>query len=391
MNTKKLTHLTSIVAGSLLLFGCEETESTSSPSPPPEVLVSAISSGKGVYKQELSGRTVASAIAEVRPRVSGIILEKSFMEGGAVDSGQTLYRIEDEFYHAERNRAAADVESRKAQLNAAQRLVDRYESLLQRKSISQNEYDGSIDERDIAIANLAASQAELDLANINLSHTYITAPISGKVGISNFTQGAYVTADQTDPLVKIQKLDPIYVDFTQPVEQYANVKNYLRDNDISVTLIKPDGSSYPLPGFLSSSDISVDPDSGSVTLRAKFPNPDGEILPNVFVRVKVDQFDLSQGILIPTTAVQRDLNGNEYIYAINDKNIVEKKFITTNVYLDDFVWTESDINENLMVITKGFQAINEGEEVSTSLANDDVVEDGISVNGPLSQQPSLEG
>ncbi|RMX06048.1 efflux RND transporter periplasmic adaptor subunit [Corticibacter populi] len=306
---------------------------------------------------ELPGRTAAYLIAEVRPQVGGILRERLFEEGSDVKAGQVLYQIDPTSYRATLARAEASLESAKL-------LADRYDRLIQNRAISQQE-------RDDARSQYLQAKATADTARIDVGYTRITAPISGRIGRSSVTQGALVTANQAEALATIQQLDPIYVDIVQPSGAMLQLREDLAsgrlqaagDGRAPVQLELENGRSYAHPGTLQFSEVSVDPGTGSVTLRAVFPNPDGVLLPGMFVRAKLQEGVREQGLLVPQRAVSRDNRGQPSVFVVNAQGQVSQRPIQTERTVGGD-WLVSDgLQAGEQVIVDGIQRVRDGAQV----------------------------
>lgn len=266
---------------------------------------------------DLPGRTIAYRVAEVRPQVNGIVQQRLFTEGSEVEAGQQLYQIDPRTYEAQLARAQAN-------LNTANNLANRYERLLKTKAVSQQQYD---DARAIA----QQAEAEVDVAQINVQYTKVLSPISGRIGRSAVTEGALVTAGQPQALATVTQLDPIYVDVTQPINRMIELRRALESGllqntgaDRAVVRLKlDDGSLYSRPGQLQFTEVTVDQSTGSVTLRAEFPNPDRALLPGMFVHAQLQEGIRDNAILVPQKAVVRDSQGIAQVWVVGDDNTLQ--------------------------------------------------------------------
>ncbi|RLC27925.1 MAG: efflux transporter periplasmic adaptor subunit, partial [Deltaproteobacteria bacterium] len=309
--------LTALLAG-LLLGGCDGAGRSQPPPRVPEVAVVTVQPQKIVLTTELPGRTAAFRVAEIRPQVNGLILKRAFKEGSVVKAGDLLYQIDPAPYQAAYDQARAAVAMAEANLPALRSRVERFKELLAVHAVGQQDYDDA----DAALrqmeAQLAASKAAMESAGINLSYTPIKAPISGRIGKSNVTEGAIVTAYQPIPLATIQQMDPIYVDVAQSTTELFRLRRSLKDGRLhqngksqsKVKLLMEDGTAYPLEGTLRFRDVTVDPTTGSVILRIVFPNPKSVLLPGMFVRAVVQEGVNNQAILIPQQGVCRNHKGD---------------------------------------------------------------------------------
>jgi membrane fusion protein (multidrug efflux system) len=305
---------------------------------------------------ELTGRTVAYQSSEVRPQVSGVIEKRLFTEGALVQRGQPLYQIDASLYRASMNQAQADLESARANLEAAQALADRYKPLAAIEAVSKQDYTNAVAAARQASAAVAQKQAALDTARVNLRFTTVPAPISGRIGRSLFTVGALVTTSQADPLATIQQLDPIYVDIQQSTSDMLTLRRALAGGgavptQARVRLTLEDGSDYSSTGVVEFSEVVVDPTTGTVTLRARMPNPQGLLLPGMFVRASFSQASDTTAFLVPQQAVSRDPKGNATVYLVgSDNKALSRKIIAPRT--QDAFW----------VVTKGLEA---GDKVIT--------------------------
>lgn len=324
---------------------------------------------------ERSGRTVAFETSEVRPQITGIIRARLFTEGSYVRAGQALYQIDASLYRAAVAQAEANLASARASAEAAQARADRYRPLAEQQAISQQEYTDAAAQARVARATVAQNAAALETARINLRYTTITAPISGRIGRSLSTVGALVSANQSEPLAVITRLDPMFVDIQQSSAELTQLRQQLARGTVqpantSVRLKLEDGSEYPLPGQVQFSDITVDQSTGSVTLRASFPNPEGLLLPGMFVRAAFDQALQPNAFLVPQAALQRDFDGTAFVYVVGAENKVERRKVTAARTLGtDWVVTEG-LKAGDKVITQGLgNNLRQGMEVKPVPAN----------------------
>nr|WP_051307024.1 efflux RND transporter periplasmic adaptor subunit [Desulfomicrobium escambiense] len=285
--------------------------------PAPEVAVVTMQETDVTLTSELPGRTAVYQVAEIRPQVGGIIKQRAFTEGTEVKAGDLLYQIDPSTYEVAVAQAKAAVAKSKAELEPARLKAARYRDLIRTKAVSQQDHDEVMAALALAEANVAASQAQLDAARIDLERTRVTAPIGGRIGRSSVTPGALVTANQAQAMAAVQQLDPIYVDLTQSNVELLRLKRALASGSMQsageagakVRLILEDGSSYPLQGTLQLAEASVDQSTGSVTLRAVFPNPDRDLLPGMYVRAVIEEGVLAKAMLVPQQAVVRNAQG----------------------------------------------------------------------------------
>jgi len=344
--------LVTAVALASLLSGCNQKQEAASAPPPPQVGVVTVKTQAYTQTTDLPGRTTAFRIAEVRPQVNGIILKRLFTEGGDVKAGDQLYQIDPAIYEATANSA-------KATLQSAKSLSDRYKQLVNEQAVSRQEYD-------TAQASSLEAQAALQTAQINLRYTKVLAPISGRIGRSAVTEGALVNNAQTDALAVIQQLDPIYVDVTQSSADLLKLRRSLAsgqlqkagENAAMVKLTLEDDSEYPLQGKLEFSEVSVDQTTGSVTLRARFPNPNHTLLPGMFVHAQ----------LLPQQGITRDLKGAPTALIVNADNKVELRQLTASTTSGSQWLVDSGLKPGDRVITEGLQYVKPGAEVKATEA-----------------------
>ena len=320
---------------------------------------------------ELPGRTSPLAISEVRPQVNGIVMERLFTEGATVKKGQTLYRIDPAPYRAAVDQAKAQLANVQANLATVKLKAERYADLVKIKAVAQQDFDDAQAAERQGEASVQQARAALETAQINLGYTDIKAPISGRIGVSTITQGALATAGQTNPLTTIQTLDPIYVDVTQSSAELLrlerDIRSGLAQKDAPLTarvrLMLEDGSAYPLEGKLQFTDVTVDPSSGAVTIRAMFPNPRGTLLPGMFVRAVVTQAMAPDAILVPQQGVSRDPKGGATVLIVNAQNKAELRQIELAQAIGPNWLVVKGLQPGDRVITEGLQRIQAGATV----------------------------
>ncbi|MGE4552004.1 MAG: efflux RND transporter periplasmic adaptor subunit [Desulfovibrionaceae bacterium] len=373
----RLGPVLALLLAGILTAGCGDTAKGPQAAATPEVSVVTIVPRSVTLSTQLSGRTSAFRIAEIRPRVSGLILKRLFTEGSNVTAGQVLYQIDPAPFQAELANAQADLGQAVAQLKSIGSKAKRYKELLGAKTVSQQDYDDASAALNELRASIAALQAKVDVARINLGYTRITAPIPGRIGKSSVTDGAIVTAYQSTPLSTIQQLDPIYVDVPQSTTDLLRIRARIAKGGVEhnaqgqnvVRLILENGAPYPLEGVLQFSDVTVDQTTGSVTLRAVFPNPDGLLLPGMFVVAVVNEGVEEQGILVPQQAVQRDHQGNPYALTVDAENKVQRRDLVLDRAMGDQWLVASGLDGGERVVMEGVQLIRPGSTVKvTSVA-----------------------
>lgn len=307
---------------------------------------------------ELSGRVAAFQLSEVRPQVAGLIQRRFFTEGAIVRQGQTLFQIDPRLYSASSAEARANLNNARATADAARIRAERFRPLAAIEAISQQDYTDAVAQSRQADAGVAQSRAQLDTAQVNLSFTRVPAPITGRIGRAFFTEGALVTTNQTEPLAVIQRLDPIYVDIQQSSADILALRRSLAAGgmtagDTEVRLLLEDGSQYQLPGRVSFSETIVDPATGTVTLRARFPNPGGLLLPGMFARARFVQAVNIRAFLVPQQALRREPNGTASVFVVGAKNkAVQRKVVADRALGPNWVVTQG-LNDGDRVITQG--------------------------------------
>ncbi|MBF0549294.1 MAG: efflux RND transporter periplasmic adaptor subunit [Deltaproteobacteria bacterium] len=373
MRTKYRVRLVSVAGfllGSLLIAGCGNQTVASGPPAAnlPEVGVVVVQPEKVTLTMELPGRTSAYMIAEVRPQVGGIIQKRLFKEGSDVKAGQILYQIDPATYQAAYNSAKAALAKSEANVIPARLRTDRYKELVGINAVSRQDYDDASAVLKQAEADVAAKKADVDTARINVAYTHVGAPISGRIGRSAVTTGALVTASQASPLATIQQLDPIYVDVTQSSADMLRLKRDLASGSITrdaegqakVGLVLEDGTSYPLPGKLKFSEVTVDQSTGSVTLRTVFPNPNDLLLPGMYVRAVIEEGSKEQALLVPQRGVTRDPAGNATALVVGEGDKVELRNLKVARALGDR-WLISDgLKPGDRLIVEGLQKAQPG-------------------------------
>jgi membrane fusion protein (multidrug efflux system) len=341
------------------------------PAPTPQVAAVTVQPQQILLTTELPGRTSAYRMAEIRPRVNGLVLKRLFTEGADVQAGDLLYQIDPAPFQAALANAKAALGRSEANLPAIRSRVARYQELLADQAVSQQEYDDAASALSQTEADIAYGQATLETARINLAYTRITAPISGRIGRSNATEGAIVTAYQPQALATIQQMDPIYVDVPQSTTELLRLKRRLAggllnqngSDQKTVTLLLEDGTRYPQEGTFQFRDVTVDPSTGSVILRAIFPNPEGFLLPNMFVRAVMKEGVDETALLIPQQAVSRDPKGNPVALIVDAENTVHQRMLVVDRAIGDQWLVASGLEPGERVIVEGLQKVRPGASV----------------------------
>lgn len=362
-----LMSLAILLITGLLLSSCGDRKS-GGPPPPPEVAVVTIQTKPVATTTELPGRTSAYLVAEVRPQVAGIILKRQFTEGANVQAGQVLFQIDTSLYQATLDNAKAALARSEAHLSTIQLKAARLKELLAEKAVSQQDYDDAAAAWKQIQADIQYGKATVETARINLKHTTITAPISGRIGRSGVTEGALVTSHQPLPLATIQQMDPMFVDVTQSTAEILRLRRQLQEGRIEhslkhldgVRLLLEDGSEYPFKGKLQFQDVTVDPTTGSVVLRMVFPNPKGILLPGMFVRTVVQEGLRKNAILIPQQAVSRDPKGNPLTLIVDAKGVVQQRPLVLDRAIGDAWLVSSGLAPGERVIVEGMLKVKPG-------------------------------
>ena len=359
----------------LFLVGCgAKSQQGPDPNAAVEVTAVAVRAQPVDLTVELSGRTSAFLVSDVRPQVGGVVKARLFEEGSFVRAGQPLYQIDPATYQAALSSANADLAEAQANQTAARLKADRYKALVSKGFVSRQANDDAQAAALQAAASVQAARAAVERARIDLGYTRVAAPISGRIGKSSVTAGALVTAGQPAPLAVIQNLDKIYVDVTQSSAELLKLRRDLAAGEIDrptsakVNLILEDGSAYPLAGTLAFSDVTVDPGTGSVGLRAVFPNPDGALLPGMYVHARVSKGVAATGILAPQPAVSRNAKGQPTAYVVGPGDKAELRVLTLGQTIGDKWLVTAGLAPGERLITEGLQNIHPGSRVKIAAA-----------------------
>ncbi|ECY8499015.1 efflux RND transporter periplasmic adaptor subunit [Salmonella enterica subsp. enterica serovar Typhimurium] len=362
-----------IIFSAALLAGCNDQGDTQAHAGEPQVTVRVVETAPLAVTTELPGRTSAFRIAEVRPQVSGIVLKRNFTEGSDVEAGQSLYQIDPATYQADYDSAKGELAKSEAAAAIAHLTVKRYVPLVGTKYISQQEYDQAIADARQADAAVVAAKAAVESARINLAYTKVTSPISGRIGKSNVTEGALVTNGQSTELATVQQLDPIYVDVTQSSNDFMRLKQSVEQGNLhkdsassTVQLVMENGQVYPIKGTLQFSDVTVDESTGSITLRAVFPNPQHSLLPGMFVRARIDEGVQPNAILVPQQGVTRTPRGDAMVMVVNDKSQVEARNVVAAQAIGDKWLISEGLKPGDKVIVSGLQKARPGVQVKAT-------------------------
>src|SRR5258706_290353 len=354
----------------VLLGACVQAKQSPAPAQAPEVTVVAVHKQAVPVTTELPGRTSPYLVAQVRARVDGIVLKRGFTEGGDVKANQPLYQIDPAPYRAALDSAKAAAQKAQANLASTSALAERYKILLAGNGVSRQDYDNAVAAQGQAAADLAAAKALVQQATINLGYTSVVSPIAGRIGVSQVTPGAYVQASAATLLTSVQQLDPIYVDLNQSSVQGLQLRRDLASGRVKangaegakVTLFLEDGTQYPVAGTLQFTDVTVDQGTGSVTVRAVFPNPDHVLLPGMFVRARIEQ-GTNEAVLVPQQGVTRDSKGGATALVVAADNKVALRAIqATNTFGSQWI-VVGGLQEGERVIVAGTQKVQPGMTV----------------------------
>ncbi|RZI89427.1 MAG: efflux RND transporter periplasmic adaptor subunit [Pseudomonas sp.] len=369
--TLPLRHLAPLALLGVLLAGCDSAAKPDDKAPPAQVRVETVQVQPLAITSELSGRILAPRTAEVRARVAGVVLKRVYREGSDVKQGDVLFLIDPAPFKADLDSARATLARAEATRYQARLQDQRYGELVADKAVSRQEYDNAHAALLQADAEVAQAKAALDRARLSLGYATVTAPIAGRIGRALVTEGALVGQNESTPLATIQQLNPIHADVTQSTRELTALRRALRAGELSqvgedqakATLIQDDGSAYPLPGKLLFSDISVDPSTNQITLRSEFPNPDLDLLPGSYVRVRLEQAVQPKGISVPQRAIVRDSAGVAKVMLVDQQDqVVAREVVLGNAQGDRWI-----VNEGLQpgdrVVIEGLQHIKAGDQV----------------------------
>jgi membrane fusion protein, multidrug efflux system len=338
------------------------------PGGPVQVGYVVIQAGSVPVEQSLPGRVAAFQISEVRPQVSGVVRRRLFREGSIVRQGQTLYQIDPSLYQAQVNQAVANVQSARASADAARARAARYKPLADMEAVSKQDYTDALSQARQAEAAIAQNRAQLQTAQINLRYTRVPAPISGRIGLSSVTEGALVTANQAEALTTITRLDPVYVDIQQSAPDLLSLRRSLSQGGTVPTMAQvrlrlPDGSDYGYTGTVQFTEVVVNSDTGSVTLRARFPNPQSLLLPGMFVTAQFAQAINTTAYLVPQQAISRDPKGSATLWVVGPGNTaVQRTVVAERTDGANWVVTQG-LAGGEKVITQGIANLREGAKI----------------------------
>jgi membrane fusion protein (multidrug efflux system) len=358
----------------LLLTACQEQQAPQRQMSAPAVTVVTLKEQVVTLSRELPGRTNAYVVAEVRPQVTGIVKDRLFTEGSLVEAGQALYQLDDATYRADYNSAKAVLARADAAVEIARFNAERAEQLIKTNAISEQELNNTRATLKQAQADVGVARAQVASAEVKLDYARITSPIDGRIGKSTVTKGALVTANQDSPLATVQQLDPIYVDLTRSASELLQLRRELSSGaarsteGIPVTIILEDGTRYAHEGELAFSDVAVDPMTGSYALRVVVPNPDGLLMPGMYVRAIVSNAVLEHGLLVPQKAITRDSKGKASAMVVTSEGTVEQRAVQVSRTVGDQWLVEGGLSAGERVITEGLQKVRPGAPVQAQEA-----------------------
>jgi len=362
----------------LLLSGCDQPSAGATPTPaapaPVAVTVLTLQSVAVPVISTLPGRTAPFSVAEIRPQVGGLLQERLFTEGERVTAGQPLFRIAAAPFEAAVQRAEAAVARAEATVRVTTSTATRFRTLARAEAVTAQNLENAEAAMAQAQADVMSSRAALDTARIDLSYTRVTSPVAGRTGRANVTVGALVTASQAAPLVTVTQLDPIFVDLTQPSASLLQARRDISSGALRrasadravVRLLLEDGSQYPLAGEVQFSEVIVDQGTGSVTLRARFPNPDQLLLPGMFVRALVEEGITDRALLVPQRAVLRTPRGEPMAFVVNAQGVVEQRILRASRTIGTNWLVTDGLNPGDRVVMEGFQRFRAGARVNAT-------------------------
>lgn len=369
MSSRSRFSLLLAAATALTLSACAGDDAPPAP-PVPEVAVVTLAGQPVNLSRDLAGRTSPFLVAEVRPQVTGIVKRRLFTEGGLVNAGDALYELDDASYRAARASASAGLARAEAALTSARLAAKRSEELAAAKLVSAQDNERAAAAFQQAQADVAAARANLQASDVTLGYATIVAPISGRIGMSSVTQGALVTANQVEPLATIQQLDPMYVDLSQSSSELLQMRQEIaagkleQANGVPVKVMLENGSLYAEPGRLEFADVTVDPSTGSYSLRVVVPNPDNLLLPGMYVRAQVEMGQRANGILVPQQAVTRGTRGNAVAMVVTPEGVVEQRTLVATRTIGDQWLVDEGLVAGERVIVEGLQKVMPGGQAT---------------------------
>ena len=351
-----------------ILAACEDKKQAAAAPPPPPVTVVRLQPQAVPIQTVLPGRTSPFQVAEIRPQVSGVLQQRLFREGEAVTAGQPLFQIDPAPYRAALASAEASVARAEAAQQSARATANRYRPLVAQNAVSRQDYDNALGAQRQAEADVASARAAVESARIDLTRTRLVSPIAGRTGRAALTVGALVTGNQTNALLTVTQLDPILVDLNQPATTLLRLRRDLdagrlrrsAEGDAEVRLLLDDGTEYAHPGRLQFSEVTVDADTGSVTLRATFPNPDGILMPGMFVRARLESGVAEDAILVPQQAVTRNQRGEATTLVVDEEGTVRQRVIQARQAIGNKWLVGEGLSPGDRVVVEGVQRVRDG-------------------------------
>lgn len=363
-----------VAALALTLAACDQ-ESAPAPNKaaPVEVVAYTVESSQVPVSSELTGRVVAAVTAEIRPQAGGIVRKRLFTEGSEVEAGQVLYEIDPTSSQTSVRDAEATLSSAKVAVATARAKAMRYRELVAIEAVSKESAEEAEAAYKQSISAVDSAEANLESARLSLSYANVTSPINGRIGRSSVSEGALVTANQTNALATVQQLDPVYLDATQSATEFLRIRQQFEQGKVKlengrpvVRLIKDDGSLYDQVGKLELDDAIVDETTGTVTVRSQFPNPNSELIPGMYGKIRLEGAVMQNALVVPQVAISRDVKGNALAYVIDDNNKIEERTLTTGQTLGDQWIVESGLQAGERVVVEGLQKIRVGSVVSVA-------------------------
>ena len=368
---KKLFAPLCLSALALALTACDKSPAAQTPAPLAKVRTEVVATAPLSINNELSGRVVAPRVAQVSARVAGVVLKRVYSEGAEVKQGDVLFLIDPAPFKADLDSAQAALNKSRAIAQQAKLQEQRYADLIGINAISRQDYDNAQAQAQQTNADVAANQAAVQRAKLNLGYATVTAPISGRIGRALVTEGALVGQGEVTPMARIQQLNPIHVDLTQSTRDVDNLRAAFRagelqqigNNQARATLIRDNGSLYPLPGKLLFTDVSVEPSTGQIILRSEFPNPDHDLLPGSFVRLRLEQAVNKEAITVPQRAILRDSAGVAQVLLLDAENRVKQQPVQLGGVQNDRWIVNEGLKPGDQIVIEGLQHARVGEQV----------------------------
>jgi len=368
----RVLHIIVAMATLVSVIGCSQEPQQGATAqqarPAPSVSVLTLKKQPVTHEMVLPGRVTPSRQSQVRPQVDGVITERLFEEGAQVKKGDQLYQIDEARYRAQLNSAIADVKSAKANLKTLEAKARRYDDLIKQNAISRQELDDVVAQKEQAQAAISVAEASVALAKVNVDYTKVYAPISGQISRSYVTEGTLVTTNQTQQLATITQLDPVFIDMQESGKAILTLRQQMREQGampVELVLNESTGKKYPHTGSVKFSEVTVDEGTGSVTLRAEMPNPEGLLMPGLFVKGHVIT-GKENALLVPQRATMRQSDGSLSVYVVNNNDEVEARRLTVSTtYEDQYVVTQG-VSEGDRIIVTGYQKVKPGSKVNAS-------------------------